>query len=281
MGLKIGLITLFFWVTWNGSSQVIEKYSIEMNMGIVNYINNKTSQNHVDYLNYISEYDSSFFDTETLNFSSHFWLKNKYQINFEIGMESDLVPRHLDICVTKQFSNLGINAGFANEIFFLYEIENYYKNLETPFFCSPDYVQFNFVLTGPYMGMHYEFYKNRLTIMGDVNAGIHLNNKPKQSMLLKELNSNYVWGEINELKMTPSVWIAPSVNLKQAFVKKEKFDFGVLFAYEYFYTPRKLKYKQTTYTWTLSNKTSTEPDMKTHHIQRHTVNIGIYVLLKK
>lgn len=261
-------------------AQFIEKYTIEFDFEAYNQINNVEQQTNLDFLNAIDEFEDFYVDEANININTHFWIKNNWESNIEIGLQSDLVPRHFDLMATKTYNNWGFNLGFGNEIFFLYNVETYLETRDKQFDLEDIYVQFFYSLWGPYGGVNYQWKSKRLLVVGNINSGVQWNITKDKYIIMKEEKSNYIKHLAYDIKNTPSLWIAPSVKTYFSIINKESFAFGPLLKYRYYYTTRRLKYEQTAYEWTKDNPVVSEPKVALHHIQRHSFYFGIFFMFK-
>lgn len=280
--LKAIYLTLFMATICSNTlfGQFIEKYSFEFDLEPYNNINNIESHESLDFLNAVMEYDSSFFDEMNINTSAHIWHKNNWESHIEIGIQSDLRPRHFDLLATKRINNWSLNMGVGNQLFFLYEIEKYWETKGKNFYTKHNNQQFYYSLLGPYIGANYHIQTERIALSATINSGVQWNTTKNKNATLIESQSNYIKHITYDINNTPSIWISPAIKAYLSFIKTSKFEMGPYIRYRYYYTPRRLKYEKTVYELTYDNPQVSTPEFAIHHIQRHSIYLGIFILIK-
>ncbi len=267
--------------TWISEAQIVKRYSVDGYLGAKSTINQKSGYTGLDFMNYIENYDDYYIDEFYLNFSSHFWMKNNWEADLEIGVGSSLIPNRLDLRAIKRYNKLGINFGFENLPFFVYEAELYYSETSTSFYINhhPDlsysYIQFDLFLFGPYTGINYTFENDKIIFRGDINAGFSFNNKEHSYVTLKEKNSNYIWSEEYKIKSSPAIWINPEIYLFIRLFDFTNFDIGARISAGYYATHKSLSYNYTARQWTFENEEKEYRDMPAHWLQQVNIDAGL------
>jgi len=288
MNTKNTIIIGFLWIfTANAAeAQLIERYSLDGYLGVKSTFNQKLESSGIDFMNYIDNYEEYYIDEFYLNISSHFWMKNNWEADVEIGVGSSLIPTRLDLRATKRLNQLGINFGFENRPFFIYEAELYYNVPSTSFFINhhPDlsysYIQFDLFLFGPYTGVNYTFENERIIFRGDINAGLSFNNKEECYVTLKEKNSNYVWSEEYFINSSPALWLNPGLYFYVKLFEFNTFDIGIRFSAGYYLTQKKLTYDYIERHWTYENAEQQHMNPPAHLMHQLNADFGISIRMK-
>ncbi|MDA3867456.1 MAG: hypothetical protein PF489_12010, partial [Salinivirgaceae bacterium] len=231
-------------------------------------------------------YEDYYIDEIYLNLSSHLWLTNNWEADFEIGVGSSLIPKRLDLRAIKRFNNIGITMGFENRPFFIYEAELYYTEPSTSFFINhhPDlsysYIQFDLFIFGPYTGINYTFENDKIIFRGDINTGLSFNNKDDYYVTLKERNSNYTWSEEYFIKSSPAMWLNPELYFYVKLFGFYTFDMGIRVSAGYYLTQKKLTYDYIERQWTYENTEQQHMKPPTHLMHQLNADFGISIRIK-
>jgi hypothetical protein len=264
-------------------TKFIQKVAFEGSLGFSSLKSTTAPNTALDFMNYCEI--KNFEDPSYLTIASHVWLKNKMEIDVEIGQDVhiyDFTPL-FDLKFTSPlYKQLNFNLGINRKFISFYAIQPYYFN---KYYAYPYYHQdqdpYNpQVLFGPYAGLNYSYDQNRLLFRADLNAGIHYNNQKIIHVNMKELTSNFIAENEFNLQSTASFWISPELYVAYALIDTKKFQLGCRVKGEYFVTKKGFNYELTEYKWTDSNPIVSQNKLPKHTINNVNVDFGIYVSFK-
>lgn len=282
--ILVGFLCIF--TTRTANAQLVQRYSIDGFLGLKSTFNKNSDSEGLDFMNYIENYEEYYIDEFYLNASSHLWLKNNWEADLEIGVGSSLIPTRFDLRAIKRFNRLGINIGFENRPFFVYEAELYYREPSISFYINhnPDlsysYIQFDLFLFGPYTGLNYTFENEKIIFRGDINAGLSLNNRDHCYVTLKEKNSNYVWSEEYLIKSSAAWWLNPELYFYVKLFGFNTFDLGIRVGAGYYLSQKKLPYDYIERHWTYENAEQQHITPPAHLLHQLNADFGISIRLK-
>lgn len=284
---KVFLFLLVFITMGPLHAQSIEKYAVDLFFGGHATTFDRIPSHQLDFMNHVHAYDEYLVDEAYLAISSHFWLQNQWELNFKLGVESDLIPVIFDLRATRELtSGLGFNLGLEHRPFFINNAESHYSSLAESYTINShpslayNYFQFNLFLFGPYTGVNYTLDWKRLRVQAAINAGIFFNNKNQLKVVLKEKEGNYLWSEEYALRSSPGPWVNPELKLAFTLLDGATMQLGVRIGASYFISRQALPYDYTRREWTLNNSETTFRQMPSHLLKQAGVDFGLFILKK-
>lgn len=268
-------------------AQKVEKYAFDLFLGGHSTTFSYLPSDQLDFMNYVNAYEEYLVDEAYLGLSTHLWLRNHWEIDFKMAVESDLVPVIFDLRFTKLLgTGFGLNLGLENRPFFINNVEMHYSNLAEIYTInghsslSYNYFQFNLFLYGPYAGINYMHTWKWVRFQAAVNGGVFFNNKNKLEVILKEKNGNYLWAEEYALRSSPGPWITPELKLAFKLFESESLQFGLRTGASFFISRKALNYDYTRREWTYHNSETNFKQMPAHWLKQAGVDFGLYILKK-